>query len=240
MLDPNIEFAKTLLDLYPTFIPTQALYLDLEGSGSGSENIVSFYWPVLPGNQRFSWIKRSDSSTIEFADLEAHFKTIGAARAKWIVVYSPGQELPDERVRLVGLLGQDPFPNSEWINLLYVVQQCKEMTRSITKHRFVWYGRDRKQVRNSLEALEWEFGIERPINIRSHSNRYKDLDGGFGQMEVLATAQRSTTGSASDEDERTLLAYCTADVKNMFEIAYASEQLLFPPSQRRERRRNNI
>jgi hypothetical protein len=235
--DPQKQFAETLFDLYPAFIPTQALYLDLEGRKNGSEDIMSMYWPVLPGAVRFSWIKRSETSEIGVEETKEHLRSIKATDAKWIVVYSAGQALPDERSRVVDLLGQDPFPKSEWINLIHVVQQCKDMKRSITEHRNVWYGADRIQVRNSLEALEWEFGIERPINIRSHSNCYRDLDGGHGDMQVLATAQRSISESATGEEQQSLREYCEADVRSMFEIAYTSEKLLFTQSERQDRRR---
>ena len=236
MVDPKKQFAETLFGLYPDFLPTQALYLDLEGNGSGSENILSFYWPALPGAGRFSWMKRSESKNINSAEIKTHIDSIGASRAKWIVVYSAGQESPDERERLIGLLGQDLFSEGSWINLLHVTQQSPAIKSSIRDHRNVWYARDQIRVRYSLEALEWEFGIERPVNIRSHSYRYRDLDGGPGHMEVLATAQRSMLESATEEEEQSLRDYCEADVKNMFQIAYASEQLLFTRSERRDRR----
>ena len=181
-------------------------------------------------------MKRSESKNINSAEIKTHIDSIGASRAKWIVVYSAGKESPDERERLIGLLGQDLFPGSSWINLLHVTQQSRRIKSSIREHRNVWYARDQVRVRYSLEALEWEFGIERPVNIRSHSYRYRDLDGGPGHMEVLATAQRSMLGSATEEEEQSLRDYCEADVKNMFQIAYASEQLLFTRSERRDRR----
>ena len=236
MADPKKQFAETLFGLYPDFLPTQGLYLDLEGNGSGSENILSFYWPALPGAGRFSWMKRSESTNISYAEIKTHIDSIGASRAKWIVVYSAGQESPDERERLIGLLGQDPFPGSSWINLLHVTQQSMAIKSSIREHRNVWYARDQVRVRYSLEALEWEFGIERPVNIRSHSYRYRDLEGGCGHMGVLATAQQSMSESATEEEEQSLRDYCEADVKNMFQVAYASEQLLFTRSERRNRR----
>lgn len=164
-------------------------------------------------------------------------RSTGAAKARWIVVYSGGGKSPDEQQRLAEVLGQDPFPDSEWINLLFVVQQCDEIKKSITEHRNVWYSADRIQVRNSLEALEWEFGIERSINLRSHSNRYSDLGGEAGLMEVLSTSERSISGIATTEDNENLRKYCEADVKNMFEIAYGCERLLFSRSERTERRR---
>ena len=237
MLDAKKLFATELFDLYPDFVPTQALYIDLEGRRNGSEDILSMYWPVLRGAERFSWFKQSGSTEINSRDLEAYLKSNRGTPVDCIVVYSAGQESPDERTRLTDLLGDDPFPNSTWVNLLHVVQQCRDIKASIREHRNVWYGRDQIRVRYSLEALEWEFGIARPANIRSHSNRYKDLDGEFGQMNVLTNARLSISESATEDEERSLREYCAADVKNMFAIAYASERLLFTRNERRDRRK---
>ena len=237
MIDSKRLFAKELFNLYRDFVPSLALYLDLEGRKNGSEDILSMYWPVLRGSERFSWFKQGDSTEINSRDLEAYLKSNRETSVDSIVVYSGGQESPDERTRLTELLGDDPFPNSTWINLLHVVQQCRDIKASIREHRNVWYGRDQIRVRYSLEALEWEFGIERPANIRSHSNRYKDLNDEFGQMKVLTNAKLSISGSATEDEERSLREYCEADVKNMFEIAYASERLLFTRNERRDRRK---
>ena len=138
---------------------------------------------------------------------------------------------------MIDLLGEDPFPDSEWINLLHIVQQCSKVKRSIRDHRYVWYGADRIRVRYSLEALEWEFGIQRPIESRSHSNRYCDLDGEPGQMEVLSTANRVIQGTASECEELSLRSYCESDVKSMYEISYVSEQMLFDKKERSARRK---
>ena len=72
MTDAIREFAETLFGLYPDFIPTQALYIDLEGRQSGSEDILSFYRPALPGSVRFSWMTRSEASGIDLKAIEAH------------------------------------------------------------------------------------------------------------------------------------------------------------------------
>lgn len=232
----NKRFAEKLFAIYPGLIPTQALYLDLEGRQHGSEDILSMYWPMLPRNKRFSWIKRTGLSPIGAAELGAHLQSLGAGSARWVVVYSAGKDSPEERSRLMDLLGHDPFPDSIWINLLHVVQQCREIKHSITRHRNVWYGADRKQVRKSLEALEWEFGIRRPVNIRSHSNRYRDNDGEKGQMEVLTVSSRCLDGSASEGEQMALVDYCTADVKNMYEVTRACERLNFSNDERRVRR----
>ena len=240
MIDPKIQFAKKLFDLYPDFIPTQALYIDLEGRKNGSEDLLSFFRPALPGPTRFSWITRSETSEIDLKAMKTHLDSIGATTPKWIVVYSGGQASPDERSRVTDLLGRDPFPDSEWVNLLHVVQQCPATKGSIRDHRHVWFAADRIRVRYSLEALEWEFGIERSIEIRSHSNRYRDLNGGPGQMEVLSTANRVIQGTASGDEELRLRRYCESDVKSMYEISYASEQMLFDRNQRTVRRKVNL
>lgn len=236
-MDSKKLFARQLFDSYPDFVPTQALYIDLEGRKNGSEDILSMYWPVLRGSKRFSWFKQADSTGINSRDLETYLQSNRRTSVDSIVVYSGGQESPDERTRLTELLGDDPFPNSTWVNLLHVVQQCRGIKASIREHRNVWYGKDQIRVRYSLEALEWEFEIERPVNVRSHSNRYKDLNGEFGQMKVLTIAKRSISGSATREEERSLRKYCEADVKNMFEISYASERIMFSKNERRDRRR---
>ena len=231
------EFAKVLFSIYPDFIPTQALYVDLEGRKGGSEDVVSFFRPALRGSLRFSWVTRSEKSEIDDNALKAHLHSIGATIPRWIVVYSGGQKSPDERSRLIDLLGLDLFPDSEWINLLHVVQRCRVVKRSIRDHRYVWFGADRIRVRYSLEALEWEFGIKRPIELRSHSNRYRDLDGEPGHMEVLSPADRVIQGTASECEKRSLRQYCESDVKSMYEISYMSEQAMFNRRERSARRK---
>ena len=93
--DPQKQFAETLFSLHPEFLPTQGLYLDLEGNGSGSEHIVSFYWPTLRSGKRFSWLKKSEEANIGPAEMKTHLDSIDASRARWVVVYSAGQESPD-------------------------------------------------------------------------------------------------------------------------------------------------
>ena len=229
-------FAKNLFDRHPTFIPTQALYVDLEGRQHGSEDILSLYWPVLPSAARFSWLTRTEGNPLELEHFLHHVETIKAKKAKWIVVFSSGGDSPEERLRLADLFGRDPFPDSEWINLHQILSKSRHTKASIRQNRNVWFCRDRSRVRYSLEALEWEFGIERPSNIRSHSNCYKDMGGMSGQMEVLSMVQRVMNGSASENEELCLSQYCESDVKNMFEIASASEFILFSKLDRRSRR----
>jgi hypothetical protein len=65
------------------------------------------------------------------------------------------------------------------------------------------------------------------------------MDGGLGQMEVLSTVQKSINGLASEHEELSLMRYCEADVKNMFQIAYTSEQTIFSMNERKSRRSSN-
>lgn len=237
--DPKTSYAEALFKLHPTFIPTQALYLDLEGSGEGSEEILSVYWPFLPTNQRFSWLKRTATTEIDLLGINELIQRIGAGRAKWVVVFSAGQPSPAERDRVADLLGKDPFPDAEWVNLHYVLRQSRDIRTSIREHRYVWHHTDQSRVRYSLEALELEFDIVRSTSLRSHNNRYRDLNGQPGEMEVLAIAQRVREGSSAKDEEWSLREYCEADVRNMWEIANTCERLLYSREARQSRRRLN-
>ena len=239
LTDPKRSYAEALFELHPTFIPTQALYLDLEGSGGGSEEILSVYWPFLPTDQRFSWLKRTATTEIDLLSINELVQRIGADRAKSVVVFSGGQPSPAEKDRVVDLLGEDPFPDSKWINLHYVLRQCRDIRASIREHRYVWHHTDRSRIRYSLEALEFEFDIVRPPSLRSHNNRYRDLNGQPGEMEVLAIAQRVKAGTAARDEECSLREYCEADVRSMWEITYRCERLLYSREARQSRRRLN-
>ncbi len=56
--EAQTDYARAFEELYPGFYYTRALYLDFEGSGGGSERILSVYWPQNAGNDRFFWIRR--------------------------------------------------------------------------------------------------------------------------------------------------------------------------------------
>lgn len=230
-------YADSLFRFYATFLPTQALYLDLEGGGGGTEEILSVYWPFLPGPQRFSWIRRTSTAAIDSIMFNGLMHQMGVKNPRWVVVFSGGQALPDERDRVADLLGDDPFPDADWINLHYVLRNCREIKTSIREHRYVWFQRDRTRTRYSLEALELEFGLTRPSRIRAHSNCYSDLNGENGEMEILSIAQRVKNGSANEDEAQSLREYCEADVVNMFKISLACERMLFSRDDRVLRRR---
>ena len=54
-------FASVLFEIYEDFLPTRSLDLDLEGSGSGIEEAISFYWPRNRLPKRFAWAIREES-----------------------------------------------------------------------------------------------------------------------------------------------------------------------------------
>ena len=45
------QFAETLFKDYKNFIPTQAVYLDIEG-----EMAINFFYPMLKGEDRFKFL----------------------------------------------------------------------------------------------------------------------------------------------------------------------------------------
>lgn len=229
-------FANKLFEIYPSFVPTKSLYLDLEGRNKGFEDILSLYWPRLRGNQRFAWIKREQARPISHEQFKELMKSLKAIDVESVVVFSSGQNEPDEKVRLTKLFGDTPLPDQEWVNLHFVIKKCRVLKQDIREHMNVWHCNDKSRIRYSLEALEWEFGIQRPPLIRSHSNCYKDLDGETGEMEVLSVAKRSIDQMATAEEEATLREYCEADVKNMFDICNRSEHMAFSKIARKARR----
>ena len=220
-------FARKLFELYPTFLPTKSLYVDLEGSGNGSESIVNLFWPQNSRAKRFTWVVKSATGAITPEDIDKAAGDLGIIdpQPQWIVTYAQGRYESEERERLIQLLGQDPWPNAVWINLLHVFQECREMTAAVRRHRNVKYRRDRTQIRRSLESLEWEFGITRDPRIRSKSNEYSD--GLTGTMAVLTLAAELVRGTISASQEKILYRYCKQDVHSMHRISRECERGLY-------------
>ena len=233
--DEQLAFARKLFELYPTFLPTRSLYIDLEGSGNGSESIVNLFWPQNSGDQRFTWVVRPRSGAITSEDIHKAVEELGLIdpQPQWVVIYAQGRYESDERERLIKLLGNDPWPNAVWVNLLHVFQKCPEMTAAIKNHRNVRYRRDRTQIRRSLESLEWEFGIKRPPSIRSKSNEYSD--GQTGTMTVLTLADQLVRGTIATSQGKLLYRYCKQDVLSMHRISRDSERGLYGPTARGRR-----
>jgi len=231
----QLAFAAKLFEVYPKFLPTRSIYVDLEGSGSGNERVVSMFWPQNPSPSRFAWVVAGPGEIIDGSAINTLINNLGAdiETINSIVVYSAGREDPDERTRVLDLLGHDPWPNATWLNLLYVTQLCTEMRTAIRTHRNVVFHTDRTQVRRSLEALEWEFDIFRASQIRGHNNVY--IDGIPGDMHPLQSASDYATGQLGEEGMRWFEAYCRQDVESMFKITRECDRGLHTSTQRRRR-----
>jgi hypothetical protein len=232
----QLAFGRKLFEVYPEFLPTRSLYVDLEGSGSGNEQVVSIFWPQNPSRTRFEWAVARPSEVIDRKVVNSLIDNLGAdiENINSVVVYSAGREDPDERTRLIDLLDYDPWPNATWVNLLYVTQLCTEMRRAIRAHRNVVFHSDRTQVRRSLEALEWEFGIFRTPEIRGHNNIYSD--GISGDMHPLQSASDYAAGLLGEEEMEWFEAYCRQDVESMFKISRKCDRALHTSTQSRLRR----
>jgi hypothetical protein len=235
----QFAFAEQLFELYPNFLPTRSLYVDLEGSGSGNEQVVSFLWPQNPSPTRFQWVMAGPGEIINGEIIEEIINGLGVdvEALNSVVVYSAGGLDPQERSRVIELLDYDPWPDSTWVNLLLATQRSSEMSAAIKAHRHVVFKRDRKQVRRSLEALEWEFGIVRPPQIRGHNNKYSD--GLEGEMHPLQSASDYSTGQLDESEQRWFKSYCRQDVESMFTIARTCERGIFSSSERAKRTRQH-
>jgi hypothetical protein len=144
-------------------------------------------------------------------------------RLEWAVVFSGGVLISDEQTRFEQLFGPRALPSVEWINLHKVLRTSTETKRHIRESRNVWFTGE-KRVRYSLEALEREFNIPRPPEIRSHSNSYRDRKA--GGMNVLASIAAVNSGRADDNTKNALFRYCVQDVRSMFDISRDSQKIL--------------
>jgi hypothetical protein len=225
--EAQVDYARAFYELYPEFGYTRALYLDFEGSGGGSEKVLSAFWPQYAGNKRFFWIRRrkgrGDLGKGRFKEL-LRFIEYRRDMLDWVVVFSgvasgePAAGRPAERNRLLDWLGEDPFADVKWANMHAPLgfRQAPVMRRAIRNHRNVWR-RGEKRTRYSLEALEYEFGIRRKPAIRSADNEYKD--GKPGLIKPLETEGRWERGDLTKKEQGVLRDYCKQDVASMFEIA---------------------
>lgn len=227
--DSQRDFAITLAEMEPDFYYTRGLYLDFEGSGKGYEHILSLFWPMNPGPERFGWIWRDlGQSTITREQLDEALMQMGCSRfaPEAIVVFSGGDGKINEQVRFEQLFGENVFPNAEWIDLLRPLRRSRTTRKRIREGRRVMKV-GRKIQDNSLEALELEFGIRRSKSIRTADHIYSD--GVQGDIRILDLAKRVIDGEAGSAEERRLYEYCQQDVSGMFQIARLSQKIVERP-----------
>jgi hypothetical protein len=218
-------FAGVLFSAYPDFRPTRALYLDFEGS-LGNERILSLFWPRKLGADRLRLLWRgSEHLTLGKAGLVGTLDELGCDPDSlgYLVVFSGGVTTPDEKVRFEEVFGTGFFSEATWINLHEVLRECPEMMRAIRARRHCWFTEETR-VRYSLENLEREFGIYRPVDLRSHSHSYGD--GSKGLMNVLELVAQVVSGKATEVQAALLTSYCLMDVSSMFKICRACQNLI--------------
>jgi hypothetical protein len=90
------------------------------------------------------------------------------------------------------------------------------MKEAIRDHKLVWK-RGKKGADYSLEALELEFGIERPVAIRSRGHDY--ADGDTGEMAPLVYEQLEYRRKATQRQKADLELYCRYDVQSLYKIS---------------------
>jgi len=159
------------------------------------------------------------------AQLSGVLDDLGCDRTslEWVVVFSGGKDVAEERVRFETTFGCEALPLARWVNLHRIVTMSTATKRAIREARNVWHTGE-KRTRYSLEALEYEFNIRRPPELRSHSNSY--ADGQPGLMSVLTSVSAVMRETADQLEAENLHQYCVQDVRSMFDIARASQRLL--------------
>ena len=189
-----------------------------------NEYLVTLCWPQKGQQDRYQWIrraKRSQGMTREELTLVLDSLNIDPAKLSHVVVFSGGPQEPHEKVRFEKVFGRDIFWRSEWVNLHTVLRRSTLMKQAIRQSRWVWFKNERR-TRYSLEALEHEFGIHRPADIRAHSNSY--ADGTTGTVYALKLASAWVDGTASSEDIALLKRYTRQDVEGMFRIVQKAKR----------------
>ena len=234
----RIAFAEALFGTYSNFLPTRSLYVDFEGSGGGLEDVLTLFWPPKPGAERVRWVVRKADEfvpdLVHVADALDSLE-IPDSSPRHIVVFSGGVELPYEQERFEQAYGDIWGPSVKWLNLHTVLRSSRPMMAAIRKRRAVW--RTGKRTADySLEALEHEFGIVRPIDLRSASKSYADSVP--GTLTPLHFTRQWATGEIKRHDLNRLKRYCRYDVDSMFKIARESEKLLFERKDRARRYRD--
>ena len=228
------SFAQELFRQYPDMAPTQSLYLDLEGSGrgtdgdsdNGTESVLTLCWPQKGYPDRYKRIHRPSSSqpmTQQQLDDALDELSINRAKLNHIVVFSGGMEEPSEKTRFEKVFGENIFWNSEWVNLHTVLRNTAQMKRAIRDSRWVWLT-GKTSAHYCLEALEHEFNFRRPVTTRAHSNSY--ADGNPGTIYALNLANSWVDGSASVDDIELLELYTRQDVEGMFRITQKSGDIM--------------
>ena len=225
-LQSCVDFGNTLFEIYPEFITTRSLYIDFEGTGS-DEYILSLFWPQLKKVDRFNFLWRGDKSRLIthqsinkiLRNMNFNIKILNS-----VVVFSVGDENPEEKDRFSNVLSKSDLNFYPWVNLHYVLKNSRETRSFIRKTAWAKYYKDQSRIRSSLENLEYQFGKIRYPELRSASNIYGD--GKEGMMEILTRENELYKSNLQITSDPYILEYCRYDVESMFFISRKSQKLL--------------
>lgn len=215
-----LDYAENLFATWPEFLPTRALYLDLEGGGSGNEQILSLYSPRLAGSDRFAMLWRGSSDlSMDTNSLTRALRKLAVNQnsLKWVVVFSGGQLAPTEKTRFESVFGEQWFPQANWVNLHYPMRKSRKVKKAVRDTRWAVRKKDKIRVPYSLENLEYQFGYVRQPELRAHENIYADRSPGL--CKILEFEQAAFQAKSEMKGYEVIAEYCSWDVQTMFRIA---------------------
>ena len=228
-------FAKEVFERFPSFDPEKSLYLDFEGTGT-QESALNLYWPVAPERDRFQLLlPRRGKTSLDPVCLEQALRRwkLTPRAVRHVVVFSGSaevggtltQNMLKEEERLWNWAGREVFPKADWVSLWVVLRRCGPMKESIRKGQWV-RSTKRSGADYSQEALEWEFGLQRPERIRSHSKVYRHprpgSTGSFSPLSAINAAQLEGDRTAA----HLLKEYCRWDVEALYTISSSCRSLV--------------
>ncbi len=234
------DYANVFARLYPEFCPTQALYLDMERDLYGRVLGLAAYWPQDEGPARFLFkhLSPGDGDRLPpdtFAQVNSMVHERRDPLTSVAVFSGRDGSQPKEQTWFEEWLGYQPFDDVPWVNFHEpLVKTCldREKGAGITRKAIETCGCVRKLPRQNgvepdaqkpqkpqkqLEALECEFEIHRPREIRSAGNEY--ADGSTGTIKPLDLAREIGRNQNVHRNIELLSRYCRYDVESLFKIA---------------------
>lgn len=226
--EPKYAFAAELFKRFPMFDHDKCLYLDFEGTGS-VETALNLFWPMAVRSSRFRLLlpPRGELS-LSPSELDRALEQWGLdpRHLPYVVVFSGSADVGTsltqctlkEEERLWNWAGRNMFPSANWVSMWVVLRRCSAMKDSIRDHGWV-RSTKKSSAEYSQEALEWEFGLQRPERIRSHSKMYAHPRSGetgcFSPLSALQDVQLRGSKVALEK----VMEYCRWDVEALFQIA---------------------
>lgn len=222
-----------------------AIYLDLEGRVAISLFIPSrapsgiAKAPSRGADPRYALIRRrSGTGKLDADDLRNVEQALGRSHkeVQTVVVFSTtklGQRRTEELRIVDKIFGRRMFPKAREIDLHApytkpsLAPTFKEHIRQHHCYTRVKGNAPTKKAQYALEPTERAFGLDRPIDLRSHS--YVDDRGTVGTMRILETErevheQKVHKRNAPSAAEQAFIDYCRWDVWSMHQICLRAER----------------